>query len=1530
MKKGKFSRGTILGFLILALCASLLSSEAKAVTYGSTVADPITSAPWVVSIWNSQTNDVKDAEFRCTGTLISPHTVLTAAHCTLEPGAYFVKVKSQALNDQTPLTTVSGVWTSPRYDPRNFTNDIGLLKLDEEFLGITYPSLANAQAAKSINSKSTFTLYGWGRDQSGNLADLLRGAKLKLQDKLATKYFKKFFNSKTMISAGRKIVTENVWSGACPGDSGGPLIISINQINVIAGVTSFGEKSCLTPNPTVFSRVSYYFSDIQNGLKSVELKSKVVNRTAPVATVDPQISGNLITNGSITCEPGQWNNSVSTSISWTSPKRLIGTTTPSIRVLTSDAGQVFSCTVIVSTKSGTIVRKVLTKQSGKAPSLTAQPAISGVDLSAPVKVGSALRCDNWNWDTPVDTESVQWFLTSQANPPAPVNGQLIGSGRALLLDSNIISQLKNRFVVCDVTGVRNGFSVDGIASIKLNPLDGPTITSVNVSGSSLSLGSSLTCLFNASLNATSVEINWGTSSDGISLNAFTGSTGNVLQITQNVIQQGAGKVVACQVKVSNTAGQAQRVGVGSSTFPSPPVTPIVSIGNSGTVTANSYLSCSAQTSSGYYGPLNYQWGITSTLNSTIFIGGPLSSSSSLSLNSNLFLQATGNYLTCVATATNDAGSSSGAASIFVPSAVLPLPALSRPSTVGESTQISTLTESISIPNITGFDSTKMSLSLALNPAAGSCSSPIQINSTPAIINCSGLQPLTSYSAQLTVSYLTANSGATQVSPILNFTTAALQSSLYVCATSCTGSLTNAQLIAEIADQRTIEAKSLTTVTVNGSPTGAPITHSTCVGSGCSPGIAPTLPISCGSAGVETTEVISNVTAQITTAFRYCKPNALDTIAPTITNNSLSTTGYAPIIPTAGVPGTSIQVRFGASDAAGVASTKVRLVNPGNVAVSTVPGTFLVGSTTSGIYQGYLATASSGPTNGDVYQIQAQASDAAGNASNWVTIGTFTVQVTTLVPSFSSTTSNASGFTVQIINYDGSYTWTSTATGGATASISPSGLVTVSSLSSGVTSTLTVTTSRSGYGSGSTSIAGTSSTAALPVFGVPIVASITTNSVVVTQPARPSSWNSNWQLIAQVFSNDQSNLLGASSPGSYYTPGANLSVVANNVGGILPDTNYQVRFAVYDSSSSAYSYGPFTTFHTAALAGLQVVAIAGGTPTGSNSVGSTIRVSFRALDGIGISNAWVQVRNSLGNVIGTYDASLVSGSNTDGTYVSSISTIIPDFSNGGTFAVEAKVGGNGRIMWTWTPIGSFNLNYIAPVVIPPASMSTSAQSYGAQVPGRNFSFNVGISGATSVTAMATNGTTTLTAPFLQGPSGDNWVYATSGGSGGTTGYTGSMAVPASVTSGTYSLTYTATNSAGVATQFNGGNFYIPQPTSQASVTQTYFTGSVQQRCPDCTTIRAGFTAVYWEIWTLNASTLTITATNGTDVLTSPESAHGGNIQQSFDYGNGVKKWNGYIQLWPGAPIGTFNATWIVTDSAGLSARFSAGTFTITSL
>ena len=89
----------------------------------------------------------------------------------------------------------------------------------------------------------------------------------------------------------------------------------------------------------------------------------------------------------------------------------------------------------------------------------------------------------------------------------------------------------------------------------------------------------------------------------------------------------------------------------------------------------------------------------------------------------------------------------------------------------------------------------------------------------------------------------------------------------------------------------------------------------------------------------------------------------------------------------------------------------------------------------------------------------------------------------LTPSFDAPSSTADGFTVQVNNYDGDFTWGVSASAGSV-NISENGLVTVSGLAPGQGSTVTVTTIRSGYGDGAAEANGSATVGAAltPVFG----------------------------------------------------------------------------------------------------------------------------------------------------------------------------------------------------------------------------------------------------------------------------------------------------------------------------------------------------------------------------------------------------------------------------------------------------------------
>ncbi len=89
----------------------------------------------------------------------------------------------------------------------------------------------------------------------------------------------------------------------------------------------------------------------------------------------------------------------------------------------------------------------------------------------------------------------------------------------------------------------------------------------------------------------------------------------------------------------------------------------------------------------------------------------------------------------------------------------------------------------------------------------------------------------------------------------------------------------------------------------------------------------------------------------------------------------------------------------------------------------------------------------------------------------------------LTPTFGATTLTATGFTVQISNYNALYTWVGTATASGTVVVSGTGLVTVTGVAPGTSSTAMITTARTGYVGGSAQVTATSLAAALtPTFG----------------------------------------------------------------------------------------------------------------------------------------------------------------------------------------------------------------------------------------------------------------------------------------------------------------------------------------------------------------------------------------------------------------------------------------------------------------
>ncbi len=108
----------------------------------------------------------------------------------------------------------------------------------------------------------------------------------------------------------------------------------------------------------------------------------------------------------------------------------------------------------------------------------------------------------------------------------------------------------------------------------------------------------------------------------------------------------------------------------------------------------------------------------------------------------------------------------------------------------------------------------------------------------------------------------------------------------------------------------------------------------------------------------------------------------------------------------------------------------------------------------------------------------------------------------ITPAFTTPVPTTSGFTTQISNYSSASTWRATVAPSGNATISPTGFVTVTGVAAGALSTVTVSTSRSGYTNGSALVSATATAAGAP--NAPQLSTTPTSGAITTNWTTPSS------------------------------------------------------------------------------------------------------------------------------------------------------------------------------------------------------------------------------------------------------------------------------------------------------------------------------------------------------------------------------------------------------------------------------------------
>jgi hypothetical protein len=212
------------------------------------------------------------ANYTCGGAIISGDWIITAAHCTEDDYGNLIPASQidiivGANNPRSGLEgqkySVSKVIRHENFDPITLNNDIALLQLSAS---INYPNATPIRLVSGIDSAAGatdpgvmawLTGYGLTKVSPPTVPTVLQKLQIPIvTNTQASTVWPDIAPSDMM--AGYRAANKD----ACNGDSGGPLIVPVDNEFKVAGLVSWGSSNCNTYG--AYTRISLYESWISS------------------------------------------------------------------------------------------------------------------------------------------------------------------------------------------------------------------------------------------------------------------------------------------------------------------------------------------------------------------------------------------------------------------------------------------------------------------------------------------------------------------------------------------------------------------------------------------------------------------------------------------------------------------------------------------------------------------------------------------------------------------------------------------------------------------------------------------------------------------------------------------------------------------------------------------------------------------------------------------------------------------------------------------------------------------------------------------------------------------------------------------------------------------------------------------------------------------------------------------------------------------------------------------------------------------